>query len=125
MEFFRLQGTITCAEAKALPTARRIRASGVTVNIHKPPTRSGKTVVFLNLSDETGIIDVVLFEDIYKRDGAELFNGGIVVIEGGMCSSGHRSNIMEGDFDDMGTGVESQYYTQDFGGGASLPNSRR
>lgn len=84
MEFFRQPGTITCAEAKALPTARRIRASGVTVNIHKPPTRSGKTVVFLNLSDETGIIDVVLFEDIYKRDGAELFNGGIVVIEGWM-----------------------------------------
>jgi error-prone DNA polymerase len=75
---------MTCAEAKSLTEPRRIRASGVTVNIHKPPTRSGKTVVFLNLSDETGIMDAVLFEDIYKRDGAELFKGGIVEIEGWM-----------------------------------------
>ncbi|MBT3271231.1 DNA polymerase III subunit alpha [Candidatus Poribacteria bacterium] len=84
MEFYRPHGTMTCAEAKSLTEPRRIRASGVTVNIHKPPTRSGKTVVFLNLSDETGIMDAVLFEDIYKRDGAELFKGGIVEIEGWM-----------------------------------------
>lgn len=84
MEFYRPPGTMTCAEAKALTTPRRIRASGVTVNIHKPPTRSGKTVVFLNLSDETGIMDAVMFEDIYKRDGAELFKGGIVEIDGWM-----------------------------------------
>ncbi len=84
MEFYRPPGTMTCAEAKALTEPRRILASGVTVNIHKPPTRSGKTVVFLNLSDETGIMDAVLFEDIYKRDGAELFKGGLVIIDGWM-----------------------------------------
>ena len=41
-----------------------------------------------------------------------------VLVDGWMCSSGHRSNIMESDFEDMGAGVESHYYTQDFGGGA-------
>jgi len=29
--------------------------------------------VFWALSDETGILDAVLFENIYKCDGAELF----------------------------------------------------
>jgi hypothetical protein len=41
-----------------------------------------------------------------------------VMWEGWMCSAGHRSNIMEGEFEDLGTGVAGRYYTQDFGGGA-------
>jgi hypothetical protein len=41
-----------------------------------------------------------------------------VVLEGWMCSSGHRVNIMAEDFEDMGTGITGKYYTQDFGGGA-------
>ncbi len=46
-----------------------------------------------------------------------------VVIEGWMCSAGHRENIMATDFEHMGTGLENKYYTQDFGGGASLPDA--
>ncbi len=40
------------------------------------------------------------------------------VFDGWMCSSGHRSNIMSSSFEDMGGGIEGEYYTQDFGGGA-------
>ena len=36
------------------------------------------------------------------------------VIEGWMCSSGHRANIMT-DFEELGTGVRGTWYTQDFG----------
>lgn len=38
-----------------------------------------------------------------------------VVIEGWMCSSGHRENIMYPEWDDLGTGVSGDYWTQDFG----------
>lgn len=44
------------------------------------------------------------------------------VFDGWMCSSGHRSNIMEASFEDMGGGVKGEYYTQDFGGGAGTPH---
>jgi hypothetical protein len=37
------------------------------------------------------------------------------VMEGWMCSSGHRSNIMEPSFDELGTGVAGTWMTQDFG----------
>jgi MYXO-CTERM domain-containing protein len=40
----------------------------------------------------------------------------IVVMQGWMCSSGHRANIM-GDYNELGVGVVSTYYTQDFGAG--------
>jgi hypothetical protein len=33
-----------------------------------------------------------------------------------MCSPGHRSNIMEDGFNELGTGVDGTYLTQDFGG---------
>jgi len=45
-----------------------------------------------------------------------------VVLEGWMCSAGHRSNIMAGDFEDIGPGVVSRSYTQDFGAGAGTPH---
>lgn len=34
-----------------------------------------------------------------------------------MCSSGHRSNIMLGDYNEMGPGIASNYLTQDFAAG--------
>jgi MYXO-CTERM domain-containing protein len=40
------------------------------------------------------------------------------VFQGWMCSPGHRENIMSGGYTELGTGVVSNYYTQDFGAGA-------
>ncbi len=48
-------------------------------------------------------------------------NASAVVFDGWMCSAGHRSNIMSTLFNELGTGVSSTYYTQDFGSG-SPPN---
>ncbi len=39
------------------------------------------------------------------------------VMSGWMCSSGHRSNIMSPDYNELGTGAVTVYYTQDFGNG--------
>ena len=40
------------------------------------------------------------------------------VLSGWMCShEGHRANIMSGDFNEMGAGVDSDTMTQDFAGG--------
>ena len=39
-----------------------------------------------------------------------------VVIEGWMCSDGHRANIMA-DYNELGVGVVNEYDTQDFGAG--------
>lgn len=37
---------------------------------------------------------------------------------GWMCSDGHRANIMSAGYQELGTGIVNDYYTQDFGGGA-------
>jgi hypothetical protein len=46
----------------------------------------------------------------------------IAVLRGWMCSSGHRANIMSGAYAELGTGVVSTYYTQDFGNRNGLPD---
>jgi len=40
-----------------------------------------------------------------------------LLASGWMCSPGHRENIMWPDWTELGTGISSIYYTQDFGGG--------
>jgi len=40
-----------------------------------------------------------------------------VVLDGWMCSAGHRANIMNADYNELGVGVVSTYYTQDFAAG--------
>ena len=47
--------------------------AGLCIRPHRPPTKSGRTVVFLTLEDETGLIDVTVFEDVYMRWGTDLF----------------------------------------------------
>ena len=47
------------------------------------------------------------------------------LVLGWMCSTtGHRMNMMQPGFEDLGTGIKESYYTQDFGGGAdTMPYS--
>lgn len=46
------------------------------------------------------------------------------VLYGWMCSAGHRANIMNADYNELGTGVVAAYYTQDFGAGVVETTSR-
>ena len=41
------------------------------------------------------------------------------MFHGWMCSDGHRANIMNGAWVELGTGVVNTHYTQNFGGGAA------
>ena len=58
--------------------------AGLPIRPHRPPTRSGRTVAFFSLEDETGILDVTVFEDVYRRDGQMLFSGtpGPLLVQG-------------------------------------------
>lgn len=44
------------------------------------------------------------------------------VVGGWMCSSGHRANIMNASYNELGVGVSGTYYTQDFGYRGSAPD---
>lgn len=64
---------LTAAEVRNCQGGELVKVAGVPICPHRPPTRSGKTVVFLSLEDETGLVDLTIFEDVYQRYGHLIF----------------------------------------------------
>lgn len=81
-EKLRKRGVLTAAQLKKTRPGRTVAAAGVVIRPHRPPTRSGRTVVFLSLEDETGLIDVTIFEDVYRKYAPVIFCQGLLLIQG-------------------------------------------
>ncbi|HHT73916.1 MAG TPA: DNA polymerase III subunit alpha [Firmicutes bacterium] len=84
MEFFRPKLPKAVLSSRAVSQRKQgpVQVAGLVIRPHRPPTRSGKTVVFLTLEDEFGLVDVTIFENTYKRYGEVLFNSPLLVITG-------------------------------------------
>ncbi|MDD4588339.1 MAG: DNA polymerase III subunit alpha [Heliobacteriaceae bacterium] len=67
------QGISPAAVLPRLRTGRQVTIAGLVIRPHRPPTRSGKTVVFFSLEDETGLAEITLFSEGYRRFGQLLF----------------------------------------------------
>ncbi|MGE5542018.1 MAG: OB-fold nucleic acid binding domain-containing protein, partial [Bacillota bacterium] len=50
-----------------------VKVAGFPVRPHRPPTKSGRTVVFLSLEDEFGLADLTIFENTYQKYGQVIF----------------------------------------------------
>ena len=84
MEFFRPKLSQAVLTSKELSKRKEghVQVAGLVIRPHRPPTRSGRTVVFLTLEDEFGLVDVTIFENVYKRYGEVLFNSPLLQITG-------------------------------------------
>ena len=69
----RRQGYLTSRQLRSLRGGTWVKTAGLPVRPHRPPTKSGRIVVFLSLEDETGLVDLTVFEDVYQRYGHLLF----------------------------------------------------
>ncbi|BDG60426.1 DNA polymerase III subunit alpha [Caldinitratiruptor microaerophilus] len=67
------RGYRTAAAVRSLETGTPVRVAGLAIRPHRPPTRSGRITVFLSLEDETGFVDVTVWEDVYLRYGHVIF----------------------------------------------------
>lgn len=67
------EGYLTAAQVRQQPKGALVKVAGVPIRPHRPPTRSGRVVVFLSLEDETGLVDLTIFEDVYQRYGHLIF----------------------------------------------------
>jgi error-prone DNA polymerase len=57
------------ADARRLTPGTKVMVVGNPIRLRFPPTASGKRVVFFDLEDETGLLNVTCFDDVYRRDG--------------------------------------------------------
>jgi error-prone DNA polymerase len=76
------RGGITTAEARKLPNNRKAIVVGNPIRLRFPPTPSGKRVVFFDLEDETGLLNVTCFDAVYQRDGHAIVCSPYVTIIG-------------------------------------------
>ncbi len=66
----------------------RVCVAGIIVSRARPPTRSGRTAIFISLEDELGLIDVAVFEDVYQRCGRALYTSPVICVEGKLTRMG-------------------------------------
>ncbi len=108
MELERVQlnknNIITTSMAREMPIGTYVKVAGLVIRPHRPPTKSGKVVVFFALEDETGLIDVTVFESIYKQCIGAMFTAPMIIVEGrvdlrgkipGIIASSIHTNVME------------------------------
>ncbi|HRK22055.1 MAG TPA: hypothetical protein PLX06_09605, partial [Fimbriimonadaceae bacterium] len=81
-ERVRAKGGISSAEAKRLLPRRKAIVVGNPIRLRFPPTPSGKRVVFFDLEDETGLLNVTCFDAVYRRDGHAIVCSPYVTIIG-------------------------------------------
>jgi error-prone DNA polymerase len=77
-----LGGAVTAAEAKRLPPGTGAVVVGNPIRLRFPPTPSGKRVVFFDLEDETGLLNVTCFDAAYQRDGHNLVCNPYLTVRG-------------------------------------------
>ncbi len=98
MEFFRPAlargGVLTSREVADARHGQAVRTAGLVVRPHRPPTRSGKTVVFLSLEDELGLTDVTVFEGIYQKYGALIYANPSLLVAGTVSRRGDGVSVI-------------------------------
>lgn len=76
------KGGLTTAEARRLPHHAKGFCVGAPIRLRFPPTPSGKRVVFFDLEDETGLLNVTCFDAVYQRDGHAIVCSPFVTVVG-------------------------------------------
>jgi len=103
MSFVRsqLDGCLTAAEALDLQRhGARVKVAGVITHRQRPGTAKG--VYFLNLEDETGLLNIVVLPDVWAKHRHVVRKSPALVIHGRLEYNDGVTNIVARDFDPIG-----------------------
>jgi error-prone DNA polymerase len=67
-------------ELRGLPDGSAVRAAGLVTHLQRPGTAAG--VVFLSLEDETGIVNVILWPQVYEAQRELALAASLLVVSG-------------------------------------------
>jgi error-prone DNA polymerase len=82
----------SAAELRALSNGRPARTAGIVTGRQRPSTAKG--VVFVTLEDETGYINVVVWNDLVERQRRELLGSSLLGVEGVMQKEGEVIHLV-------------------------------
>jgi len=90
-ELMRRQGVLAVTDLQDWESGRRVRVAGLITHRQRPRTAGG--VTFLNLEDETGMLNVVVFDAVARRDRRVLRSAAGVVVRGVVEHSDGATNL--------------------------------
>jgi error-prone DNA polymerase len=64
-DFLTARGAVTAEQLRTLPHRTVVEVGGIVTHRQQPDTAHG--VIFLNLEDETGLVNVICTPDVWKR----------------------------------------------------------
>ncbi|MDE2251707.1 MAG: error-prone DNA polymerase, partial [Gammaproteobacteria bacterium] len=76
----RALGLSSNLELRALPDGAAVRVGGLVTHLQQPGTASG--VVFLSLEDETGIVNVILWPQVFETQRAPALAASVLEVNG-------------------------------------------
>jgi error-prone DNA polymerase len=82
------RGVTLSADLYRCRDGERVKIAGIVVARARPPTKSGRTAIFICLEDESGLIDAAIFEDCYQRHGRVIVASPVLLIEGKLSRLG-------------------------------------
>jgi error-prone DNA polymerase len=103
MSFVRdqLEGCLTAAEALEVRRHRsRVKVAGVITHRQRPGTAKG--VYFLNLEDETGLLNIVVLPDVWAKHRSVVRKSPALMIYGRLEFYDGVTNIVARDFEPLG-----------------------
>ncbi len=88
------KGILSVEEACAQPTGTRVTVAGLNIRPHRPPTRSGKPILFTTVEDETDILQVVCFDEALETTTAVFLLSAAVIVRGTMERRGGGASLL-------------------------------
>lgn len=88
------RGALPTAIANKAKQGASVTVAGLVLRLHRPPTRSGRTVVFFSLEDEQGLSDVTVFEDVYHKYGSLIYTSTALLVQGYLERRGEGASII-------------------------------
>ncbi len=71
-----------CAELNEAGDNHHVKVGGIIVAVRRLYTKKNKEMAFVKLEDLTGSVELVIFPDLFERQGALLHEDNLVIIEG-------------------------------------------
>jgi error-prone DNA polymerase len=76
------KGALSAHDANIARHGERFYVVGIPIRLRFPPTESGRRVLFFDLEDETGLLNVTCFDDTYRKDGHTIVTSPYVTVFG-------------------------------------------
>ncbi|MBC7692926.1 MAG: error-prone DNA polymerase [Methylotenera sp.] len=77
---------LTTVEARRVPHGKVIEIAGLSIVMQRPPTANG--TVFATLEDETGVLDLILHNDVFEKHKELILDQSFLVLQGTLQRDG-------------------------------------